>query len=36
MGISQEHIRDLVGGKDEVVIFEVGCADGGDVLFKKS
>lgn len=30
MGISQEHIRDLMGGRDEVVIFEVGCADGLD------
>ena len=30
MGISQEEIKNLIGNKDEITIFEIGCADGGD------
>ena len=30
MGISQEEIKSLIGDKDEITIFEIGCADGGD------
>lgn len=30
MGISIDKIHELVGSRDEVVIFEVGCADGTD------
>jgi FkbM family methyltransferase len=30
MGISHEQIKKLIGEKDEVVIFEIGCADGRD------
>lgn len=30
MGISVDQIKKLIGEKDEIVIFEVGCADGRD------
>lgn len=30
MGISQEQIKELIGEKQDIVIFEVGCADGTD------
>ena len=30
MGISQSQIKDLIGDKENIVIFEVGCADGRD------
>jgi FkbM family methyltransferase len=30
MGISQEQIKELIGEKEDIVIFEVGCADGTD------
>ena len=30
MGLSQYAIRELIGEKDNITIFERGCADGGD------
>ena len=30
MGLSQYAIRELIGEKDNITIFEIGCADGGD------
>lgn len=30
MGISHEEIKKLIGKKEEIVIFEIGCADGRD------
>ena len=30
MGISVDEIKSLIGEKEEIVIFEVGCADGRD------
>ena len=30
MGISIDKIHELVGSREKVVIFEVGCADGTD------
>jgi FkbM family methyltransferase len=30
MGMNQQEIKNLIGQKDEIVIFEVGCADGLD------
>lgn len=30
MGISVDEIKVLIGGKEEIVVFEVGCADGRD------
>ncbi len=35
MGISQDQIKELLGEKDTITIFEIGSADGGDALFKK-
>ena len=30
MGLSQQEIKELIGEKDSITIFEIGCADGGD------
>ena len=30
MGISQNQIKELLGDKGKIVIFEIGCADGVD------